>query len=90
MPRIPLYIDDEEETIELEDNVQNNAIMNQKPIIPSNSNPIQINFLQKDVKTMNFSKDLEAEKRREGDQDEEFVIEKVLGNYFIIKISRTV
>ena len=88
VPRMLLDIDDEEETIELEDDVQNNAIMNQKPIIPSNSNPIQINFLQKDVKTMIYT-DLEAEKRQEEDEVEEFVIEKVLGNFFFfIKIAR--
>ena len=78
VPRIPLHIEDEEETIELEDDVQNNAIMNQKPIIPSNSNHIHFNFLQKDVKTMIYT-DLEAEKRREENEDEEFVIEKILG-----------
>ena len=91
VPRMLLDIDDEEETIELEDDVQNNAIMNQKPIIPSNSNHIQFNFLQKDVKTKNFNVDLEAEKRREEDEDEEFVIEKVLGNFFFFhKKSQTV
>ena len=85
VPTIPLHIDDEE-TIELEGDVQNNA-MNLKPI-PSNS--IQINFLQKQNKTLKFKVDLEAKKRQEEDEqrllsllededDEEFVIEKVLG-----------
>ena len=79
VPTIPLHIDDEE-TIELEDVIQNNA-MNLKPI-PSNS--IQINFLQKHKKqnkTLKFKVDLEAKKRQEEDEqdDEEFVIEKVLG-----------
>ena len=96
VPTIPLHIDDEE-TIELEDDVQNNT-MNLKPI-PSNS--IQINFLQKHKKQnkpLKFKVDLEAKKRQEEedeqrllnlledeDDDEEFVIEKVLGKKHTFK-----